>query len=128
MTPTVEKIVKLFEADSRSARSLLLEMGFSETALNEWKRGKAKPTTEALTKIAKHFKVSTDYLLGLTDNPTIFTDADRASGVSEHGKVTVDADELELLDLYNTIGHKFGKERQETVIKLLTAMADEEKM
>ncbi len=71
MTPTVEKIVKLFDQDPRSARSLLLEMGFSETALSEWKRNKAKPTIEAIIKIANYFNVSADYLLGITDIPKI---------------------------------------------------------
>lgn len=52
---------------------------------------------------------------------------ERSQGVSERGKVTVTAEELELLDLYNTIGHKFGKGRQVTIIKLLEAMLEEDK-
>lgn len=69
MTKTVERIIQLFNSDNRSIRSILLDIGFSETALSEWKREKSKPTTEALTKIAKYFNVTTDYLLGLSDNP-----------------------------------------------------------
>lgn len=66
---TIEKITKLFEKSGKSARSILLELDLSETALSEWKRGKAKPTTEALTKLADYFDVSVDYLLGRTDIP-----------------------------------------------------------
>lgn len=63
--------------------------------------------------------------LGISEGK--WTEDDRKGGISERGKVSVNADELELLDLYNTIGHKFGKERQATVKKLLEAMANEEK-
>lgn len=39
----------------------------SNGTISKW--DKAKPTTEPLTKIAKFFDVSTDYLLGLDDKP-----------------------------------------------------------
>lgn len=63
--------------------------------------------------------------LGISEGK--WTDADRAGGISERGKITVNADEMEMLDLYNSIGHKFGKTRQETIKKLLEAMLEEEK-
>ena len=66
---TVEKITKLFDESGKSANSILKELDFSPTAFSEWKRGKAKPTTDALKKLADYFDVSVDYLLGRTDNP-----------------------------------------------------------
>lgn len=66
---TVEKIAHLFETSGKSTRSILLELGFSPTALNEWKRGKAQPTTKHIIKLAEYFNVSVDYLLGRTDIP-----------------------------------------------------------
>ena len=54
-------------AQGTSARSILLKLGMSETALAEWNRGKSKPTIGAITKLARYFNVSADYLLGLTD-------------------------------------------------------------
>lgn len=66
---TIQRINALFEAKGQSNRSILLELGFSPTALAEWNRGKAKPTVDAIIKIANYFGVSTDYLLGLTDLP-----------------------------------------------------------
>lgn len=62
---TIEKITQLFDNSGKSARSILLELQLSPTALNEWKRGKAKPTVNAIVKIATYFNVSTDYLLGM---------------------------------------------------------------
>ncbi len=64
--------------------------------------------------------------LGISDESG-WTKEDREGGISERGKVTVTPDELELLDLYNSIGYKFGKARQAIVKKLLEAMAEEEK-
>lgn len=64
---TVKRITALFENSEKSKRSILLELGFSPTALAEWNRGKAKPTVEAIIKLAKYFNVSTDYLLCLSD-------------------------------------------------------------
>ena len=66
---TVEKITKLFDESGKSANSILKELDFSPTAFSEWKRGKAKPTTDALKKLADYFDVSVDYLLGRTNNP-----------------------------------------------------------
>ena len=66
---TIQRINALFEAKGQSNRSILLELGFSPTALAEWNRGKAKPTVDAIVKLATYFGVSTDYLLGLTDLP-----------------------------------------------------------
>lgn len=67
---TVEKITKLFDESGKSANSILKELDFSPTAFSEWKRGKAKPTTDALKKLADYFDVSVDYLLGRTENPS----------------------------------------------------------
>ena len=54
-------------ARGTSTRSVLLQLGMSETALAEWNRGKSKPTISAIIKLARYFNVSADYLLGLTD-------------------------------------------------------------
>lgn len=34
-----------------------------------WEAGERKPDIETLVKLAQYFDVTTDYLLGLTDNP-----------------------------------------------------------
>lgn len=50
------------------------EMGCSKTSLSEWQNGKKYPNSEQLVKIARYFKVTTDYLLGLTDTPALNAD------------------------------------------------------
>lgn len=67
---TIQRINALFETKGQSNRSILLGLGFSPTALAEWNRGKAKPTVDAIIKLANYFNVSTDYLLCLSETPT----------------------------------------------------------
>lgn len=63
-TTTTSRIDALLKSKGLSARQMLLNLELSPTALSEWKRGKAKPTVDALTKIANYFDVSIDYLVG----------------------------------------------------------------
>lgn len=60
----IEQILQLMERQNISASKLTSECGLSSSALTEWKKGKAKPSAEALIKIANYFDVSVDYLLG----------------------------------------------------------------
>ena len=43
------------------------ELGISSGILSRWKNEGSTPNGDSLTKIANYFNVSTDYLLGLTD-------------------------------------------------------------
>lgn len=43
--------------------------GISSTAYHRYVTGEREPTVSALVALANFFKVSTDYLLGLSDNP-----------------------------------------------------------
>lgn len=64
---TLEKIQELLNKRNMSAYKLSLEIGLNKTFLTDWKNSKAKPSADALTKIADYFNVSVDYLLGRTD-------------------------------------------------------------
>ena len=52
-------------------------MGYSKNTLYSLKRQKV--SSERLQEIADYFNVSTDYLLGRTDNPKIATDGDASA-------------------------------------------------
>jgi len=64
-----EKIFKLIEDKGITSYRLAKEIGVSMGHIGDWKSGRSSPTSERVVKIAKYFGVSTDYLLGLTDNP-----------------------------------------------------------
>ena len=65
---TVEKIQDLITKNNLSAYKLSLEIGLNKTFLTDWKNGKAKPSADALHKLADYFNVSVDYLLGRTEH------------------------------------------------------------
>ncbi|MCL2556780.1 MAG: helix-turn-helix domain-containing protein [Firmicutes bacterium] len=65
-----ERVFLLIANSGKSDNSLTREIGLNNTAIADWRRKtNANPSAEAIIKIAKYFNVSTDYLLGLTDNP-----------------------------------------------------------
>ena len=50
------------------------KIGISQQAYADWEKGKKNPTQERLSILADLFNVSTDYLLGHSDNRTIEED------------------------------------------------------
>ncbi len=71
---TIEKIQSLLATNKISVYKLSKEIGLNKTFLTNWTSGKAKPSADALSKIADYFHVSVDYLLGRTDNPQSYQD------------------------------------------------------
>lgn len=66
---TFERIKELAKKRGLSINSLEEKMGYSRNTIYALKRN--KPGSEKLQEIADYFNVSTDYLLGRTDNPNI---------------------------------------------------------
>jgi transcriptional regulator with XRE-family HTH domain len=64
-----ERIRKLRERDGLSQKTLANKLGITQQAVAKWEGGKAEPDTTMILNIANIFDVSTDYLLGGTDNP-----------------------------------------------------------
>lgn len=64
-----EKIKELCQKRGISINSLEETLGYSRNTIYSMKS--KKPNAERLQEIADYFNVSTDYLLGRTDNPTI---------------------------------------------------------
>ncbi len=46
------------------------ELGIEKKQISRWETGSTIPGSDKLAQIAKVLRVSTDYLLGLTDDPT----------------------------------------------------------
>jgi len=65
---TNERIFRLIAEKGITQYRLSKDIGVSEGHISDWKSGKSSPTSERLIKLAKYFGVSTDYLLGVTDN------------------------------------------------------------
>jgi len=69
---TVDKIIKLINEHHATAASITKEIGLNHSAIDNWKSGKAKPSADALAKLADYFDVSVDYLLGRTNQKNPF--------------------------------------------------------
>lgn len=67
-----DKIKELADKQGISLNTLEERLGYSTNYLYSLKKG--NPKSDRLQEIADFFNVSTDYLLGRTDNPAIATD------------------------------------------------------
>ena len=63
MQETIKRIIDLMSCSGLNARQFEIQVGLANATIQSWKNGKAKPSVEAIKKIAEYFNVSTDYLL-----------------------------------------------------------------
>ena len=77
MFPTFEKVRELAKKQGLSLNQVEEKLGYSKNTLYSLKRQKV--SSERLQEIADYFNVSTDYLLGRTDNPTIASNGDASA-------------------------------------------------
>lgn len=72
MFPTFERVRELAKKQGLSINQLEDKLNFGKNSLYGLK--KSNPNSKIIEKIADYFNVSTDYLLGRTDNPKIASD------------------------------------------------------
>lgn len=77
MFPTFEKVRELARKKGLSLNQVEEKLGYSKNTLYSLKRQKV--SSERLQEIADYFNVSTDYLLGRTENPHIAKDGDASA-------------------------------------------------
>lgn len=66
----MEKILERINEvrNGKSVNSLAKSMGMAQTTLNSYLSGDRKPSIELIKRICANFRVSADWLLGLTDD------------------------------------------------------------
>lgn len=72
MFSVFEKVKELCDKHGISLNTLEENLGYGRNSLYSLKN--KKPNAERIAEIADYFNVSTDYLLGRTDNPAIAKD------------------------------------------------------
>lgn len=65
-----ERIFPLFQSSKMSDQELEREIDLPRGIIYDWKKGRTKSYKKYCGQIASYFHVSTDYLLGNTDDPT----------------------------------------------------------
>lgn len=68
--PFPTQLRDLIEANNTTIQAVAEVVGVSRQAVSQYCNGLTQPNADTIIKIAKHFNVSTDYLLGLTDKQT----------------------------------------------------------
>ncbi|MBR2371285.1 MAG: helix-turn-helix transcriptional regulator [Clostridia bacterium] len=69
MIEYTERLRKLREFEKINQTELAKELGISQNTYSQYETGARQPSLEMLIKLAEFYFVSTDYILGLTDNP-----------------------------------------------------------
>ena len=64
-----ERLKTLRQRDGIAQAGLAIAIGTDQAFIGHIETGKSLVSIETLVLLANHFKVSTDYLLGLTNNP-----------------------------------------------------------
>lgn len=80
----IQRILHLIDLAGITAKELTEKAALSHSAITEWKKGKAKPSAEALVKISKYFEVPIEYLLkmGVFENWEEFQSEDALDAIS----------------------------------------------
>ncbi|WP_312702387.1 helix-turn-helix transcriptional regulator [Sedimentibacter sp.] len=116
-----ERIRYLRLKNNLTAKDLSIILGTSESAISLYENGKRKPSIELILKMADYFSVSTDFILGATEN---MADSEKVIDIDF-------SDVLENLIVYinnqNTIrfdGQKLDNDLKEIFMKNVTNMLD----
>jgi transcriptional regulator with XRE-family HTH domain len=69
-----DKIAALREKRGLTQEDLAAKIGISRASLSHYEKNRRDPDYTTLTKLADYFRVSVDYLLGRTDDPSSISD------------------------------------------------------
>ncbi len=65
--PLAVALRRLMEESGETQKALASALGMKQQTISYYRNGISSPDTEGLIKIARHYGVSTDYLLGMSD-------------------------------------------------------------
>lgn len=68
---TAERIKTLREQAGMSQEKLAKRLGITRSSVNAWEMGISTPSTQYIAELARLFRVSADYLLGLSETATV---------------------------------------------------------
>lgn len=66
-----DRIKTLRESAGLTQAEVARQLGISRSGVNAWEMGLSVPSTQYIVELARNFKISTDYLLGMNDTSTI---------------------------------------------------------
>lgn len=66
----MENLRIIREKRGKNQLNVALKVGVAQEMISSYESGRSFPSAKVLIKLAKYLETSTDYLLGLTDDPT----------------------------------------------------------
>ena len=94
-----ERVKKLREQNNLTQADLARKLGLTRSSVNAWEMGISVPSTQYIVELAKIFKVSTDYLLGVSTE----------NAISTEGLVKEDIEQVYSLVEYLRLKNKKGR-------------------
>jgi len=126
----VERIVFLIKQNNITAKRLTSDLELSNSAITDWKKGKGRPSIDAIIKISKYFNVTTDWLLtGEKPNENILVSGEVSgnnnivglnhspSFINNGQKQQLSAEASEILKIYETLDARARNEIFNIVLK-----------
>lgn len=98
MDDTVKKILSCMKMRNITDKQLTKDIGINKSAVTDWKTGKTKSYKKHIDKIADYLGVSSDYLLGRSDDPLPPVDMKDVTIVKESYVGPLDPAEKEWLE------------------------------
>lgn len=86
-----KRLFEIRESRGESQQELADSIGITRQSLSRYELGERTANIDLLKKVAKHYNISADYLLGLTDNATVDTNLQAVcdyTGLSENAART----------------------------------------
>lgn len=94
MNDMLSRIYKLIEQDDIKPTQLAVQLGLSNSAFSDWKKGKASPSLKALQCFADYFDVSLDYLV---------YGKEKSSPIRIENRNTMNQEDTDLLNAYHQL-------------------------
>ena len=69
MTTFPERLIEIRKLKKVTQKQIADGIGASESLYQRYEYGKVKPSYDVIIKLCQYFQVSSDYLLGLSDDP-----------------------------------------------------------
>lgn len=63
-----KRIKELREGEGLTQKALAEKLNTTNSTVCDWEKGRTQPDLEMLAKLARLFEVSTDYLVGISDD------------------------------------------------------------
>lgn len=125
MFQTFDRIKELAKKQGLSINLLEEKLGYSRNTIYNLKN--SKPSTERISEIADYFNVSTDYLLGRTDNPAIASDDNTNKYLGPAETELVAAFRIQTQNMTEEEKVRFNKAIESLMVTAKTLMDDDSK-